>query len=464
MARRFTVGSIGVRIVRSVTCITDHRTTGAGRLVVPPRGAGAQVRPRARIRAQSGAGAYAGVVNAPSVFNPFVPSYRRNPYLQLDRLRAADPVHRSDALQAWILTRYEDVLRLLRDHEAFSSDPRTARGGLAAALAEERGNSPLGETRSVLASDPPEHTFLRGIVNRAFTPRSVEALRPRIEALADSLLGEQPDAGEWDLIAGLAQPLPVIVIAELLGIPAEDHARFKAWSDRIAQSTDLLPGAAVIDSIRGATAELIDYFSGFIEDRRRRPREDLISALVGAESEGRRLTGEEVLAFAILLLVAGNETTTNLIGSGVRALLAHPQAMAALRAQPERIPAAVEEMLRYDGPVQGVVRFARHATRIGDRAIAAGEVVLGMTAAANRDPEQFPQPAAFDIDRADTRHLAFGQGIHYCVGAPLARVEAAIAIRTLLARWPVIAAAGEAEPGGTFLIRGPVRLPLAVAR
>ena len=403
-------------------------------------------------------------MNALPIFNPFVPSYKRNPYLQLDRLRAADPVHRSDALQAWILTRYEDVLNVLRDPGPFSSDPRRAGGQLAVAIADQRASSPLGDTRSVLATDPPEHTFLRGVVNRAFTPRSIERLRPRIEALAASLLDAQPERGEWDLMAGLAQPLPVIVIAELLGIPPEDHAQFKVWSERIAQSTDLMPGAATIESIRGATRELVDYFGGFIEDRRRAPREDLISALVGAETDGRRLTGEEVLAFAILLLVAGNETTTNLIGCGMRALLAHPEAIAALRAQPERIPAAIEEMLRYDSPVQGVVRFATQDTPIGERTIKAGEVVIGMTGAANRDPEQFASPGMFDLDRDAVHHLAFGQGIHYCVGAPLARVEGAIAFRALLERWPLIEAAGEAEMGGTFLIRGPVRLPLTVAR
>ena len=403
-------------------------------------------------------------MNTPVLFNPFVPSYKRNPYLQLDRLRAADPVRRSEALQAWILTRYDDVLRVLRDHETFSSDVRNAGGQLAAALAEQRAESPLGETRSLLASDPPEHTFLRAIVNRAFTPRSVEALRPRMEAIAQSLLDEQPERGEWDLVAGLAQPLPVIVIAELLGIPPEDRARFKAWSADVALTTDVMQSEAAIEAIRDATGALVDYFGDVIEERRRAPREDLISALVQAETDGRRLTGAEVLAFAILLLVAGNETTTNLIGSGMRALLAHPEALAAVRAEPARIPAAIEEMLRYDGPVQGIVRFATRDTEIGGRAIRAGEVLMGMTGAANRDPGQFPEPGRFDLDRVDVRHLAFGQGIHYCVGAPLARVEAEIAFRALLDRWPSIEAAGDAELGGTFLIRGPVRLPLRVAR
>ena len=379
-------------------------------------------------------------------------------------MRAAEPVHRSDALQAWILTRYDDVLRVLRDHDTFSSDARQAGGQIAAALQEQRANSPLGDTRSVLASDPPEHTFLRGIVNRAFTPRSVELLRPRMEEIVASLLDELPDTGEWDLMDGLAQPLPVIVIAELLGIPPEDRAQFKVWSQHIALTTDIMQSQESIESIRQATSELVEYFGGFIEDRRRQPREDLISALVAAETEGRRLTGAEVLAFAILLLVAGNETTTNLIGSGMRTLLAHPEAAAALRAQPERIPAAIEEMLRYDSPVQGIVRFATREVEVGDKTLRKGDVIMGMTGAANRDPDQFPNPTAFDLDRGDTRHLAFGMGIHYCVGAPLARVEGAIAFRALLERWPSIEAAGDVEMGGTFLIRGPVRLPLAVAR
>ena len=181
-------------------------------------------------------------MNAPVLFNPFVPSYKKNPYLQLNRLRAGDPVHRSDALQAWILTRYADVLRVLRDPETFSSDALKAGGPLADAIEQQRANSPLGDARSVLGSDPPEHTFLRGIVNRAFTPRSVEVLRPRIEAITASLLDDVAP-GEWELMAGLAQPLPVIVIAELLGIPPEDRDRFKVWSAHIAQTTDLMPSA-----------------------------------------------------------------------------------------------------------------------------------------------------------------------------------------------------------------------------
>lgn len=414
---------------------------------------------------RGGAGAgYAGAVNAPPVFNPFVPSYRKNPYLQLGRLRSGDPVHRSEALQAWVLTRYADCLRVLRDHEAFSSDARRAQGMVPAAITQQRAASPLGGEPTVLGTDPPGHTRLRGIVNRAFTPRAVEALRPRIEAIAASLLEQQPQRGGVDVMAALAQPLPVIVIAELLGVPAEDRERFTQWSSVIAQTTDLLPSEERMAAVAATTRELVDYFERFVAERERAPRDDLISTLLRAEEDGHRLTRNELLAFAILLLVAGNETTTHLIGNGMRALLAHPEALAALRARPEALPAAIEEMLRYDGPVQGLVRFVTADVEVGGRRLAAGDIVLCMLGGANRDPEQFPDAERFDIARAENRHLAFGHGIHYCVGAPLARVEAEIALRALLARWPSITPDGEAELGGTFLIRGPRRLPIAVAR
>jgi cytochrome P450 len=397
------------------------------------------------------------------LFNPFVPSYRNNPYLQLGRLREGDPVHRDEVLQAWVLTRYEDCLRAMRDHETFSSDSRTARGQLAEALEQQRLSTPLGDVYTVLGSDPPRHTRLRSLVNRAFTPRRVAELRPRIEEIARDLLAQAPDEGEWELMAGLAQPLPVIVIAEMLGVPPADRERFKRWSHALAETTNVLPDERIARDATQATTELIDYFNGFIKEREREPRNDLISALVEAGAEGERLTHEELLAFAILLLVAGNETTTNLIGNGMAALLAHPDALGALRETPEALPAAIEEMLRYDSPVQGLVRFVRSDTVIGGRAIPAGDVVLCMIGAANRDPEQFPEPERLDITRAENRHLSFGQGIHYCVGAPLARAEAEIVFRSLFERWPRIEVVeGGLTRGGTFLLRGPEQLVLRV--
>lgn len=396
-----------------------------------------------------------------AVFNPFVPSYRKNPYLQLGRLREADPVHFSAALQAWILTRYEDCLAVMRDHATFSSDAHNARGQLAEALQQQRRESPVGDVATVLGVDPPRHTEMRAIVNRAFTPRRVQALRPRIEEIARELLASAPVTDEFELMTGLAQPLPVIVIAELLGVPAADRGRFKHWSNAIAATTNLLQTEEMQATTRQAVQEVVDYLGGFIRDRQREPREDLISVLVAADEGGRRLSLEEILAFAILLLVAGNETTTNLIGNGMAALLEHPEALARLREEPDLLPVAVEELLRYDSPVQGLARFTTQAVEMHGRKIAQGDVVLCMIGSANHDPAAFVDPDALVLDRDPNRHLSFGQGIHFCLGAPLARLEADIAFRALLDRWPSLGLAeGGLERGGTLLLRGPERLML----
>ena len=398
------------------------------------------------------------------VFNPFVPSYKTNPHLQYARLRAAEPVHRSIAMQAWILTRYEDCIAVLRDPDTFSSDGLNASGQLGDAIREQRATSALGEVQTLLTVDPPAHTRLRGVINRAFTPRRVELLRPRIEAIALELLDAVPPGGDFELMSAFAQPLPVIVIAELLGIPPSDRDRFKQWSNKIAATTDLLNAEDAIMEAREATLALIDYFNDFIQARRDEPRDDLISALVAAQQTDEQLTHEEILAFAILLLVAGNETTTNLIGNGTLALLDNPEAFDSLRSQPDHLPAAIEEMLRYDSPVQGVVRIARRDTTLGPQQIAQGDLLMLMLGAANRDPEQFDDPDRFNVDRDPNRHLSFGLGPHFCLGAPLARLEAEIAFTALLQRFPHIArGSADIERGGTLLLRGLTKLPLAVA-
>lgn len=366
-------------------------------------------------------------------------------------------------MQSWILTRYEDCMAVLRDTECFSSDARNAEGELGKLVSKQRTESPLGDTRTLLTIDPPAHSRMRAIVNRVFVPRRVEELRPRIEEIVDELLEDAPKSGDFELMKELAQPLPVIVIAELLGVPPEDRGRFKEWSNSIAATTDLLNSEAVINDARDTTLELMEYFGRFIEERRTSPRGDLISALVEAEALD-QLTHDEILAFTILLLVAGHETTTNLIGNGTLILLDRPEDAEKLRLDSDVIPRAVEEMLRFDSPVQAVVRIAREPTDIGEKRIERGDVLMLMLGAANHDPQWFDNPDEFNIEREPNRHLAFGIGPHFCLGAPLARLEAEVAFGTMLRRYSAFShGEGVTERGGTLLLRGLTKLPLVVS-
>ncbi len=411
------------------------------------------------MRTQRRLGRYDQTVMA--IFNPFLPSFAQNPYPAYSALRSSEPVHFSPTLHAWIVTTYAECDRVLREPETFSSNPMRATGPVAQQFQQQRREFPLGEVPTVLSSDAPVHTRLRGIVSRAFTPRVIEGMRGRVEEIADELLDAAPRGEPWDLVERVAMPLPVVVIAELLGVPVSDRELFKRWSTSIADTaTNLFSTPSSIEATKRAAAELIEYLSGFVEERRRDPREDLITALVQAEDGGSRLTRDELLAFTIVLLVAGHETTINLIGNGTLALLNNPEQAALLRDRLELVPEAVEEFLRFDSPVQGLVRVATTDIELRGTQIRAGDALLVMIGAANRDPDRFEQPNELDILRPDNRHLSFGLGPHFCLGAPLARLEAQVVFARMLERFGAIEVAGKPDRGGTFVLRGLKALPV----
>lgn len=367
----------------------------------------------------------------PIQFNPLAPEVIEDPYPLYRRLRAEDPVHQSPA-GIWVLARYDDVALVLRD-------ARFGRKGFQELITARFGGPGFGN--SMLLQDPPDHTRLRTLVSKAFTPRAIEGLRGRIESLVEGLLDAAVDRGEMDLIADLAYPLPASVICEMLGVPPPDRDRLREWSADIARSLDamIVSDPEVIARANAAGAAIREYFEGLVAERRRAPRADILSALIAAEEAGDRLSTDELFATVILLFLAGHETTANLIGNGVLALLRHPGELARLREDPALVESAVEELLRYDSPVQRVSRISTADVAIGERTIPSGSFVLALLAAANRDPAYFPEPDRLDLGRRDNRHLAFGSGIHFCLGAPLARLEGRIVFAALLRRCPRLA-------------------------
>jgi cytochrome P450 len=361
-------------------------------------------------------------------FDPRMPEFRANPYPLYDMLRSAAPIFFWETWGLWFLTRYDDCNALLRDN-------RLGHGLFGEAPPQQK---PLWEMQSrwMLVLNPPDHTRLRSLAHKAFTPRTVARLRETIQHITDDLLDRVQDKGEMELIADLAYPLPVTVICELLGVPAADHDQFHGWSNAIARSLDLTDEEAVYNRASEAAVELTDYLDGLLTERRARPQQDLISALVAAEEAGDRLSKEELFATCSLLLIAGHETTINLIGNGTYALLQYPEQWEKLKADLELAETAVEELLRFDSPVQLTSRMVLQDMEYKGVAFARGANIAFLLGAANRDPEQFSDPATLDITRLNNRHLAFGGGIHYCLGAPLARLEGEIAFTTLARRMP----------------------------
>jgi len=344
-------------------------------------------------------------------------------------------------------------------------DPRFIKEPLAALVAARFGAEvPRGMGLSMLDRDPPDHTRLRSLVSKAFTPRVVEGLRPRIQQIVDGLIARAQAAGSMDLIEEFAYPIPVNVICEMMGVPVRDHERFKGWSLDIARGLDsiwLPPDSEIPRRSAAARHAISDYFRELIAQRRTSPRADLLSALIAAEEAGDKLNEEELLATCILILIAGHETTVNLIGNGVLALLRHPAELSRLRATPGLITSGVEELLRYDGPVQRTARVASADATIGGHTIPQGDMLMPFIGAADRDPAHFPEPDRLNLSRADNRHIAFGWGIHFCLGAPLARVEGQIAIDTLVRRLPRLALIGDSvEYRQSLTLRGLKTLPV----
>jgi cytochrome P450 len=394
-------------------------------------------------------------------FRPLARDRKLNPYRSYQDLREKDPIHRTRLFNGWVLSRYADCASVLRDPRFSADRTKSNFGGEMKAL-EERSPYARATSQMMLFRDPPDHTRLRGLVSKAFTPKSVGALEPRIREIVNELLDEAAaKGGRLDIIKDLAYPLPVIVIAEMVGVPPEDRVRFKAWSDAVGEGLEPMLTQEQLQRADAAVLALKDYFAGIIAERRREPREDLVSALVQAEEEGDRLSEEELYTTLILLLVAGNETTTNLIGNGTLALLRHPGQYELLRNQPEIVESAVEELLRYDSPVQSTGRVATEDLDLNGVRVRKGEFVVTLIGAANRDPEQFPDPNRLDLARKDNRHLSFGMGNHFCMGAPLARLEGRIAFSALAERYSELRLDGIALWRGQVILRGLSSLPVA---
>lgn len=375
------------------------------------------------------------------------PSFRDDPHPLIRELRARAPVGRTPD-GSWRLLRYDDVVRLLKD---VPSGVRLSDGSLPGR------DRPGG---FMLLQDPPHHTRLRKLVSRAFTPRAVESMRPRIQRITDELIDRVAERGTLDVIRDLALPVPATVICEMLGVPVADRDTFTRWTSR---ATHLLVGELEPERLAESSAAagaLAEYFRELIQERRGRLGEDLLSALIRAEEEGDRLSPEELLVQAIGLLIAGFETTIGLIGNGVRALLLHPGELAKLRADPGLVASAVEECLRFDGPIPATVRILREPAEFGGRLIPADVQVFAFLYGANRDPEHFPDPDRFDVTREPNDHLAFGGGVHMCLGAHLARLEARIAIGTLVRRLEDLTLVSEERVWGESLFRVLATLPV----
>lgn len=362
------------------------------------------------------------MTNQQLTYSPFDPGVIADPYPVYRELRDHAPVYWSPEADSWVLSRYDDVLAALIDPATYSS----ASGIFPTPPEVDMTQLFLP---MLIMTDPPRHTQLRLLVSKAFTPRRIAGLETRIQTLVDDLLDQVPGTGAWDFVARFAGPLPAIVIADMLGVPREDRDRFRTWSTALIQSN---PTRGEFGPGLDAAAALYEYFSAFLTERRAHPQDDLMTALVHAEVDGEHLSEEELLGFCLLLLVAGHETTTNLLSNSAALLAQHPESRQKLAAKPDLVPAAVEELLRYDSPVQGLARTLTRQVDLHGQRMKTGDTVLLLFGSANRDDHAFPNADTFDINRRPERQVAFGRGIHFCLGAALARMETRVALGSLL--------------------------------
>jgi cytochrome P450 len=403
------------------------------------------------------------------VFDPFDPEWATNPFPLYADLRQRAPVHRN-ALGFWVFARHADCLALLRDRRTSADDAYIDPERLSAEFrfgsgADDPEVTAMRDMRPFLFRDPPDHTRLRGLVSKAFTPKVVESLRARTQQIVDELLDTAFEADRVDLLESFAYPLPVRIICDMLGVPVADQDRFKSWSTSLARGLDpdfLLTGEAIKDR-DDAVMQFAQYFFELLAERRRSPGDDLLSRLVEVEDDGGVLSEAELLSTCILLLVAGHETTVNLISGGTLALLRHPDQLERFRTDPEVTRSGVEEMLRYVSPVQLTGRAMIEDIEIAGVTLRAGDFVMVLIASGNHDADQFPDPERFDVGRTSNNHLGFGFGIHHCLGAPLARMETQVALTSLVRRAPDLAVTVDEPTYKTnVVLRGMESLPVAM--
>ncbi|WP_414582084.1 cytochrome P450 [Scytonema sp. PCC 10023] len=371
-------------------------------------------------------------------FDPLLPEFIADPYPIYHRLRSNDPVH-LNFMGFWVLTRYADIKAVLRDPRFSHTDLPKRIKDKNHYLDRQQGNfDALAQATNkwLFFLDPPDHTRLRKLLSKDFSPNMVKLMRPQIQEIVDELIDSLQDRGSMEIISDLAIPLPVLVVARILGASVDTHSQVKLWAKELSRVFEPLKSLETYVYLNKITQEFTEYLRDLIAEREKKPKEDLLSTLIAAREQGDRLSQDELLGICIMLLSAGEQATINLIGNGMLALLRHPDQMEKLKREPTIIESAVEELLRYDSPVQFISRKAIEDVEIGGKTIRAGQAVLLSLGAANRDPAQFSQPDRLDLCRSENPHLAFADGIHHCLGGPLARVQGQIAINTLVQRFP----------------------------